>query len=779
MRSMHATGVPRPRYVGQRLPRRNDGRLLRGLGRFVDDIELPGMAHAAIVRSPIAHGIVRSFDPSAVEGAALVLGPSEIDAATHSVPVLWTLGVQLQTSTRVADGRVRYVGQPIGVAVAGSRYTAEDAVDQIVVDFEELPIVADAEAALAPGAALLYPEYGTNVLSAFEAGDSAEHTDTVFAAADRVLRHRMHLGRIAGISMECRGIVAAPDPATGTLTIWSSNQAPHAIRDAVSEVLGLAQHRIRVIAPDVGGAFGLKDHAYDDELMVCLAALRLGRPVKWIEDRSEHMVATTHARDDHVDVEVAYDDDGRLRGLRLDAVRDTGGQFAIFGGGPLFTMTGMVPGPYTWDAVRSTAKVVASNRTPLGAYRGFGQTQAALVRERTVELVARALGTDPVELRLRNMVQPEQLPYTIRTYITYDNGDYPTCLERARVLATQFPPAPDDGRARGLGYCFYVQMAGIGNSTTNQLIGLGIGGHETATVRMEPDGSVRIYTGISPHGQGQETTFLQVCADRLGLDIDRIELIANDTNSTPYSAYGTAASRSMPVGGGALVLAADKIAAKVKAIAAEMLEAAVDDIVLVDGAAAVIGTNVSVPIARVAHRAWQGFSLPAGIEPGLLETAAYDPVSATFSYAAHVCRAAVDRTTGEVEIEHYAVVHDCGTIVNPLVVEGQIHGGIAQGLGAALLEEIAYNADGQPITTTFLDYLAPVSASMPDVTIEHIQIPSPHTPGGMKGMGEGGTNGAMACVVNAVAAALPEIADRIDRTPLSPSRLWELLQSAP
>ncbi len=768
------------RYVGRRIPRRNDARLLRGRGHFVDDIELPGMLHAAIVRSPAAHGIVRSFDATAAVDAELVLGPAEIDAATHPVPVLWTIGVQPQTATRVADGRVRYVGQPLGVVVAASRYAAEDAIDQIVVDIDDLPVVADATAALAPGAPLLYPEYGTNVLSAFDSGDTAEHTDAVFAAAHRVLRHRMHLGRIAGISMEGRGIVVAPDPTTDHLTIWSSNQAPHAIRDAVSEVLGLPQHRIRVVAPDVGGAFGLKDHIYDDELMVCLAALRLGRPVKWIEDRSEHMVSTTQARDEHVDVEVAFDEDGRLRGLRIDAQRDTGAQFAIFGGGPLFTMAGLVPGPYRWDAVRTTAKVIASNRTPLGAYRGFGQTQAALIRERTVDLVARALDVDPVELRLANMLEPHELPATTRTHITFDNGDYPACLRRARELTAQFPERPDgDERIRGVGYAFYVQMAGIGPSNTNQLIGLCIGGHETATIRMEPDGSVRVASGISPHGQGQETTFAQLCADRLGIDIDQIALVFNDTDTTPYSAYGTAASRSMPVGGGALHLVADKLAAKIRAIAGELLEAAADDIVLGGGRATVIGTNVSVPIGTVAQRAWQGFSLPAGMEPGLIETAGYDPLSATFSYAAHVCRAAVDPATGEVAIEHYAVVHDCGTIVNPLVVEGQIHGGIAQGLGAALIEEVVYSADGQPLTTTFLDYLAPLSASMPNVTIEHMEIPSPYTPGGMKGMGEGGTNGAMACVVNAVAAALPHVADRIDRTPLSPSYLWELLQSNP
>jgi carbon-monoxide dehydrogenase large subunit len=760
----------RPRFVGDRVPRVNDARLLAGRGRYVDDIELPGMVHAAIVRSPVAHGVLRSHQ-------GFALGPDEIRAATHPIPVLWTIGVQRQAHTVLGDAHLRYVGQPIGVVLAASRAQAEDLADAVELDIEDRPVVADVAAALAPDAPLLYPDLGTNVLSEFEAGDTEEHTAAVFAAADRTLRTRLHIGRVHGNPMECRGIVASPDPVTGRLTIWSSNQAPHAVRDAVADVLGLAQHHMRVVAPDVGGGFGLKDHIYDDELMVVLAAVRLGRPVKWVEDRFEHLLSTTHARDDHVDVEVAYDDDGRLRGLRLAADRDTGAHFAIFGGGPLFTMAGMVSGAYRWDAVRTTARVVATNRAPLGAYRGFGQTQAVLVGERAVDLVARALGRDPVELRLRNMIEPGELPYATRTGITYDNGDYPGALRRARELAAAWPDPPADGRVRGTGVASYVQMAGIGPSVANHAIGLAIGGFETATVRIEPDGTVRIASGISPHGQGQETTFAQLAADALGVRVEDVELMASDTDVSPYSAYGTAASRSIAVGGGALVVAVERLATKLRLIAADLLEAAPADVELADGRAGVVGTQVAIPIAEVARRAWQGFGLPEGLAPGLIETAAYDPVSATFSYATHVCRIAVDRATGVVEVERYGVVHDCGTIVNPQIVEGQIVGGIAQGLGAALLEEIVYDEDGQPRTTTFLDHLLPVESSIPDVDIVHVEMPSPYTPGGMKGMGEGGTNGAMACVVNAVADALPAIADRIDRTPLTPTRLWELLQA--
>jgi carbon-monoxide dehydrogenase large subunit len=759
------------RYVGERVPRVNDRALLSGGARFVDDLELPGVLHAAVVRSDVAHGTLLRLEAH-VEGPT-VLGPPAFEHL-RPLPVLWRLGDQWQVETKVVDPRVRYVGQPLALVVAASRAEAEDARDLVVVEIDEAPAVVDAEAALAPGAPLLYPERGTNRLATFEAGDDHDRTERAFAAADHVLRTVIVTPRLCGAPMELRGIVV--DPTADQLTVWSSNQGPHAIRDAICEVFALPQSRVRVLTPAVGGGFGLKDHAYEDELMVVAAALQLGQPVKWIEDRSEAMVGSTHARDERFEVEVAYDADGTLRALRVLATRNTGAHFAVFGGGPLFTMAGVLPGPYRWDAVRVVGHLVATNRTPLGAYRGFGQTQAALVRERAVDLVARALGRDPVDLRLQNMLGPSDLPHTTVTHLTYDSGDYPAALRRARELVAAWP-APDtgDGRRRGEGYCFYVQLAGIGNSTANELIGLAIGGFESSTVEMLHDGSVRVISGVSPHGQGLETTIPQLVADRLGVDLERVELVTGDTASTPYSAYGTAASRSLPLAGGAAVIAADRVADQLRAIAADMLEAAPDDVVLTDGVAHVAGTAIGVPVTDVAQRAWRGYRLPEGMTPGLSETATYDPPGGTFSYAAHVCRVAVDPDTGVVDVERYAVVHDCGTVVNPAIVEGQIHGGIAQGLGSALLESVVHDDHGQPLTTTFMDYLLPVQASMPDVTIEHVQIPSPHTPGGMKGMGEGGTNGAMACVANAVAAALPEVADRLGTLPLSPPVIWQVL----
>ncbi|MFT7474499.1 MAG: carbon-monoxide dehydrogenase large subunit [Verrucomicrobiales bacterium] len=764
------------RLVGQRIPRVNDSDPLHGTGEYVDDIDLPGMLHAAIVRSPIAHGRIRSFDTSDLPEGAVAFGPDDIRAkATGELPVLWILGDQDQFHTPVVDDTLRYVGQPLGLVVAASRYDAEDAVEAIFVDIEDFPAVASIEAALAADAPLLYPERGSNVLSTFASGDTKEHTDAVFAAAQQTLSTKVTIGRVHGLSMEPRGIVAVPGP-RGSLTIYTSTQTAHSVRDSVCEALEMPRRLVRVIAPDVGGGFGLKDHVYEDEVMVAVAAMNLGVPIKWIEDRNESFLTTTHARDEIHNIDVAFDNDGTLRGLRVDAVRNTGGRFAIFGGGPLFTGFGAVPGPYKWDAVSCAGRVVATTTMSTGAYRGFGQTQGTMVRERAVEVVAKALGRDPVELRAQNMITSQEQPYTTRTFLEYDNGDYQIPLRRAEEMITE-PSFPNDGRVRGVGYCSYVQMAGIGPSDGNRAIGLLIGGYESADVSMDLDGSVTIATGVSPHGQGLETTMAQLVADELGVPISDIELVWGDTDTAPYSAYGTAASRSISVGGGAAVVASKAVAEQIRQLAAEILEAAPGDIELVDGKAGVRGTNVSVPIVDVAQQAWQGFGLPEGAEPGLKASHSYNPASATFSFATHACRVAVDTATGEVEVEDYVVVNDCGTIVNPTIVEGQIHGAIAQGLGAALMEEMVYDQDGNPLSSTMLDYHVPVSETMPDIRIEHLETPSPYTPGGMKGMGEGGTNGAYSCVVNAIVNALPD-ADWSDlSTPLTPSVIWESFQS--
>ncbi len=756
----------------------NDEKFLHGTARFVDDIELPGLLHAAIVRSQVAHGTIRRLDTGGVEtsSGAVVLGPEEIRArALAEVPVV-VAGEVRQVSRPLVSDRVRFVGEPVGIAVAGSRYEAEDAAERCFVEVDDLHVVPDAEAALTPGAPLLYPEWGTNVVAEMEGGDDAGRTDEVFRAADAVLRTVIRIGRLAGVPMECRGIVAAPDLGTHQLTVWTSTQAPHMVKDVLAAVTGLSHHLIRVVGPDVGGGFGLKDHIYEDELLVCLAALDLGRPVKWIEDRRESLTVTTQARDHRHEVAVAYDDDGTLRGLRTHGVRDTGAYLTIFGPGPQGSLSANLPGPYRWEAVRSTAQVVVSNRAPLGAYRGFGQPQAAVLRERAVDLVAEALDMDPVGLRLRNMITSDELPYRTRMLTRFESGDYPSALRRAAEIARSWPEPPGDGRARGIGYSSYVEMCAVGPAAAAKVLGEAAI-YETATVRMEVDGSVRIVVGTSPHGQGHETTFAQLAADRLGVAVEHIALVHSDTDVTPYSSYGTAASRSMALAGGAIVRAADRLADKIRRIAGDLLEAAADDVVLAEGRAAVAGTVRSVPLRDVALRAWRGFDLPEGDEPGLSETFVHDPEDFSFSYASHACRVAVDRDTGHVDIERFAVVHDCGTIVNPTIVEGQIHGGVAQGVGAALLEEVEFSDSGAPLSSTFMDYLLPVSSTIPDIDVEHTEHPSPFIPGGMKGMGEGGTIGATAAVMNAIARAVPEVSGKVTETPVTPTRLWTWLHA--
>ena len=769
------------RLVGRAVPRVEDDRFLRGRGRYLDDIELPGLLHAAIVRSSVAHGIVRGLDRGGGAGGAgsvaLVLGPEEVRArAAGLVPVVWVVPGQRDVGHPLVGDRVRYVGEPVGVVVASSRYYAEDALDRLYLETDELPAVVSPEEALAPDAPLLYPDWGTNVAVEPESGDTADHTDAVFAGAGRVLRARMRMGRLAGSPMEPRGILAVPDAGTGKLTVWTSTQAPHAVRDAMAAVLGLPQHLIRVIGPDVGGGFGVKDHIYEDELMVCLAALELGRPVKWVEDRRESLTVTAQARGHVQDVEVAYDPDGTLLALRTYGVRDAGANLSIFGAGPHVSLAANLPGPYRWQAVRATGPVVVTNKVPSGAYRGFGQPQAAMIRERAIDMVADQLGLDPVELRRRNMLGPDDLPFTTRTSLTYENGDYPANLARAAELMEAGPPPPADGRSRGVGFSSYVELTGVGPTSTNKVLGVRVGTYETATVRMATDSSVSVITGSSPHGQGHETSFAQLAADRLGVPLERISLIHSDTDVTPYSPYGTAASRSITVGGGALVLAAEELADKIRRIAAQLLEAAPEDVVLAEGRAVVAGTTAGVSLTEVAEQAWRGYDLPDGMTPGLVATRVLDPENLSFSYGTHACQVAVDRATGMVEVERFVVVHDCGTVVNPLIVEGQVHGGVAQGLGAALLEEVVFSDDGQPLTATFLDYLLPTSSTMPDVQTEHSEHPSPHIPGGMKGMGEGGTIAAPAAILNAIARALPDAASRITDIPMTPSRLWELLQ---
>lgn len=786
MTTVDETGVRRP-YVGQSVPRVNDPKLLVGAGRYVDDIELPAMVHATIVRSPVAHGEIDDFDTMEARSEGdirLILGPDEIADLTADLPCVWLAPGQRYIAGPVAGRRLRYVGQPLGIVVADSRATAEDAAEVISMEISELPWVTDAEDACAQGAPLLYPEWGDNVCATVDAGDPREEIEAVIASAAHVVERRLRIQRIAPNPMETRGVVARWDEGDEYLTVWMSTQTPHHVRDLLATTLRLRADQIRVVAGDLGGGFGAKEHLYVDEIYVCLAAMRLpGIPVKWIEDRVEHMTATLHGRDAIHQARLALDKDGKFLALHSQILGNLGAHPSNVGLGPFRVSASMMPGPYHFERAGASITAIVSNTTPTGAYRGFGMQEATWVRERLVDEAARELGIDPTELRLRNMIGPDELPMTTRTFQNYESGNYPESLRMAAAAAAAADLLESTKRIRrGVGYATHVEFTGLGTSKVQQLVGFHLGGYETALVRVEPDGSVTVSSGVMGMGQGIETGLAQLAADHLGISMDRVHVRLGDTTSAPYSATGSIASRSMTVGGGAVVKAAGRLRQRMVDIAAHQIEISPNDLELVEDSE---GRDVFRPKGQpdvfvtweqVAKSAWLNWDVPDDVNSiGLEERYIHNPEDVSYSYATHAVAVAVDIDTGLVALEGYWVTHDSGVLVNPKICDGQVLGGIAQGIGIALYEGMLWGEGGQPQTTTYLDYVLPLSVDVPDVDIQHLEYPSPFIPGGMKGLGEGGTIAAPAAIGNAIAAAIPEIAERILETPLSPSRIWEFV----
>ncbi|MGW0806078.1 xanthine dehydrogenase family protein molybdopterin-binding subunit [Nonomuraea sp. NPDC002799] len=757
------------RYVGARTPRREDARLLRGKARYVGSVRLPGMAHAYVVRSPIAHGRLLGCDAKAawaVEGVLDVITPA--DAPALRLPCVSLAPGQRLSSYRALDDEIRYAGQPLAVVVARTPEAARDAADVVDLDLAELPAVIGAERAMRDGAPLLYPGWGTNVLADFTLGD--DDCAAAVEGAEHVVEMTFRTARISPYPMEPRGVVASFTD--DELTVHISSQSPHHVRDHLAEAFELTHDRVRVICRDTGGGFGGKEHVYPDEALVCLAAMRLGRPVAWSESPGDRLFATLPARAAVHRARLALDGDGRFVAMDAEVVCDLGAHPSNSGTATAAVTAVMLPGPYRFDRVAVRALGVVTNTTPIGSYRGFGQPEGTLTRERLIDEAARRLGIDRIELRLRNLIRPDELPYTSRLYQPYDSGDYPLALLTLRDLVT--PVHKDDGRRRGIGYSCHVESTGMGPSAELKSAGIQAGGYESAVLRMEQDASVIVWSGVVPMGQGIETTLAQLAADRVGVPIERVRVVLGDTAAAPYSSVGSIASRSLALGGGALIQAAARLRDKLVAIAAHRLEAAPADLELVDGAVQVKGDpRASVSLRELATSAWRGWDLPDGVTPGLEERVSYDPVAYTYAYGAHAAAVAVDPETGAVEVEGYWVVNDAGVLVNPAVVEGQIRGGVVQGIGMALTEEIVYSEDGQPIT----DYLLPTTREVPDIEVVMLETPSPLTPGGMKGVGEAGTIGPPAAIANAVAAALPEIAERITDVPLTPAAMWALLQA--
>ncbi|MET7327553.1 xanthine dehydrogenase family protein molybdopterin-binding subunit [Nonomuraea sp. NPDC005650] len=754
-------------YVGARTPRREDARLLTGRGRYVGAVRLPGTVHAYVVRSPIAHGRLLGCDAKAawaVEGVLDVITPQ--DAPDLRLPCVHLSPGQQMSSYRVLDDAVRYAGQPLAVVVARTPEAARDAAELVDLSLDELPAVVGTERAMRDGAPLLHPEWGTNVLTDFTMGD--EDCAGFVEGAAHVVELTFTMGRVSPYPMEPRGVVASY--ADDELTVHISSQAPHHVREHLAGAFGLDQDRVRVISRDTGGGFGGKEHVYPDEALICLASMRLGRPVSWSESPGDRLVATLPARAATHRARLALDGDGRFVALYVDVVGDIGAHPSNVGASTAAVTATLLPGPYRFDRVAVRVRGVVTNTTPTGSYRGFGQPEGSLTRERLIDEAARRLGVDRVELRLRNMLGPGDLPYSNRVYQRYDSGDYPHALRTLRDLVT--PVEKADGRRRGIGYSCHVETTGLGPSKELRDTGIQAGGYEAVFLRMEQDASVVVSSGVVSIGQGIETALAQLTADRVGVPIERVRVVLGDTATTPYSSVGSIASRSLVVGGGALTRAAARLRGKLLALAAHRLEAAPGDLEIADGAVRVKGDPAaSVTLRELATSAWRGWDLPDGVEPGLEVRVAYDPDAYTFAYGAHAAAVAVDPETGAVEVERYWVVNDAGVLVNPAVVEGQICGGVAQGIGQALTEEIVYTPEGQPIT----DYFPPTTREVPDIEVVMLETPSPLTPGGMKGVGESGTIGPPAAIANAVAAALPEIAGRVTDVPLTPSYVWSLL----
>ena len=775
-----------PKLVGQRVKRREDPRLIQGRGTYVDDVKIAGMQHLAFKRSDIAHGRIRSIDTSAaeaMEGVEAVFTGAQIAAFLAPMPI----GTPFPSPEHraVAVDTVRFVGDPVAVVVACDRYVARDAADAIVVDYEPLPAVVDPEAAMSGQSAVLHADFPNNVaLGPLPSGTGVGRKgavddtalDAAFEAADVVISQRMVNQRLAPSSIEARGVVAHYEPGREALTIWSSSQNPHILRTFVARMLDLGEDRVRAVAPEVGGGFGAKINIYGEEYVAAALSKRLGLPIKWIEDRSEAFLATVHGRDLIAYVELAATREGKVLGLRMRIIADIGAyNMLLTAGVPTNSMT-MANATYAFPAIRATLTEVFTNKTPTDAYRGAGRPEAAYFVERGMDMLARELEMDPAELRRKNFIQPDQFPYKTHMGAVYDSGDYEKALDHAlhvsgwEQLQSERDAARADGRLVGLGLSMYVEICGMGPSST-----LPPGGWEHSQVTVERDGRISATTGVSPHGQGNETTFAQMLADQFGVPLDHVTIHHGDT-AVVKQGIGTFGSRSQAVGGAALHDAGGKVKAKMAKFAAALLEAHESDLVFENGTIAVKGAPASAkPFAEVAAYAYRPIRLPEGLTPGLSDEAFFEPTNNTYPFGCHIAMLEIDRETGEPRLLKMVAVDDAGHLINPLIVEGQIHGGLAQGIGQAMIEEVAYDAEGQPLTASFMDYALPRASDFPRFELDNTVTPTPVNPLGAKGVGEAGTIGSTPCIVAAAVDALSGFGVRHLDMMLRPEKLWRII----
>jgi aerobic carbon-monoxide dehydrogenase large subunit len=774
------TEVDTPTWVGRRVRRVEDPKILLGHGRYADDVTPARCLHAAFLRSPVANATITRLDTEAAlahPGVRAVFTADDVNKVCASWKGLldWP-GLISGDQRPLATGKVHYVGEPVAIVVADSRAIAEDAVELLDAEFTELEAVVDSVAALSPDAVLVHEELGTNL--AFEGTFGTGDVEEAFACADEIVEVGMSTSRHTATAIEPRGAIAEFDATSRSLTVRLSTQSPHMLQSTFAELLGLREANVRVLTDEVGGAFGMKSHVYPDELATCAASILLGRPVKWIQDRVEALQSDTQARDERVSVALALAADGEIIGMRSEVISD-GGAFSVYprsGVTEGVQVVTIMPGPYRIRAYRGHLRVAITNKAPLAVYRGVGHPVAILVMEAVLDEAARRLGMDPGELRRRNLIGQDDLPYTSVTGQVYDSGSHREALDLLLERLGSHEPVP--GRLLGVGLSCFVEATAPGVSFYGAR-GAPITAHDQVEVRVEADGSVTVLLGTPGQGQGLHTTAAQVVADHLGVPFDQITVISGDTQTVPHGT-GVWGSRSAVVSSGAAASAAREVRGRVLAIASSLLEVDPRDLELSDGQVRVTG-DPSVhlglsDVAEVAH--WRTNKLPPDLRVGLSVVGEYKGPNMTFNNGAHAAVVEVEEDTGLVHLLDYVCVEDCGVLINPSIVDGQIRGGVAQGIGGALYERLYYDANGQLLTSTLLDYLVPTGPELPDIVIEHLQTPSPITALGTKGAGEAGAAGAPAAVHNAVNNALAQRGARVWHQPITPERVLRALDEA-
>lgn len=779
------------KVFGSAIKRREDPSLIQGNGKYTDDLQLPNMAYAVIVRSPHAHAKINSVDISqaaSLDGVvAVYTGQDIVDGGIPGVvPVGWLLdGLKTPDHRILAVDEVRYVGDGVAVVIAEDRYVARDAADLVDVDYEPLDAVTDVAEAAKPGAALVHSNESDNIAFDWNIGDK-DSTDQAFVKAAHTISCDLRNNRLIPHAIEPRAALADFNKITGELTLYMTTQNPHIHRLLMSIAsLGIPEHKIRVIAPEVGGGFGSKIHHYPDEAIVSWVAMQLGRPVKWTATRSESNLTDTHGRDHVTKAEMALDSDGKITGVRVDTYAAMGAYLSTFAPAvPTYLYGTLLSGEYDIPAIYCRVQGMFTHTTPVDAYRGAGRPEATYVIERLMDLAAAETGLDPTEVRRRNFIAADAFPYQTQVALSYDSGNYEGTLNKALealgyedLRADQESRRQSGGKLLGIGFSTYIEACGLAPSALVGSLGAGAGQWESAKVRVNPTGSVIVYSGSSAHGQGHETTFAQVVADRLGLDMEQVEIVQGDTGQVQFG-WGTYGSRSAAVGASAISKSVDKVIEKGRKIAAHLLEAASEDVVFEDNNYFVKGSpDRKQGWGDIALQAHLAHNYPADLEPGLEETSFYDPSNFVYPFGAHVAIVEIDPDTGEVGLNRYIAIDDCGNVINPMIVDGQVHGGIAQGIGQALWEGAVYGDNGQLLTGTLMDYALPKAHKLVSFETDRTVTPCPHNPLGVKGIGEAGAIASPAAVANAVMDALSPYGVKHLDMPFTSEKVWRAIHA--